>query len=81
MSNTATCGTPAPSTGACRDAAQVVRIVERRELDQRFERAQHFVLHERGVREPLSAVNDAVPHGLDLGDARGRDPGSALVSH
>jgi hypothetical protein len=56
-----------------RDAAEIVRIVKRRELDEILELAPELVVDTGRLREPLSPVHDSVPDRLDLGDARDRD--------
>src|SRR5450759_3213542 len=65
-----------PERGARRrDAAQVMRIVQRREVDQLLESAPNVVIDTRRLCESLAAVHDAVPHGFDLADLRDRYTG------
>ena len=76
-----------PEYGARRgDAAQVVRVVQRRELDQLFQLAAHRVVDARRVREALAAVHHPMPDCFDLADAvdldagvRARQPGDHVL--
>jgi hypothetical protein len=56
----------------CGDSAEVVRIVERSEIDEFLELSPHIIVNASGLRELLASVNDAVTYSIDLSDARDR---------
>jgi hypothetical protein len=76
VSNTATCGTPGPNADrAAEIPAQVVGIVQRREVDHLVDAAEHGVVDLGRLPESLPAMRDAMPDGLDLTDAGDGNPG------
>jgi hypothetical protein len=54
------------------NSTQVVRIVERSEIDEFLELSPHIIVNASGLRELLASVNDAVTYSIDLSDARDR---------
>jgi hypothetical protein len=52
------------------DAAEIVRVVERGQVGERLEAVAHLVGNEHRRGEMFAAVNDAVAHGVDVGDPR-----------
>lgn len=52
----------------CRDATQVVRVVQRREINELLEAALYGRIDERGLGEHLATVHDSVTHCIDLAD-------------
>lgn len=57
------------------DPLQVVRVVERRELDVVLDPADHLVVDQDRVPEALAAVDDPVAHSFDLAHAAGQHAG------
>ena len=55
------------------DSAEIVRVVQRGELDEILDLVPDPVVDERRPAESLSTVNDAMSDGLNFADRRDRD--------
>ncbi len=51
------------------DSPDVVGIMQRRQVDAIFNALQHLVVDQRRFFEHLSAMHDAVPHGVNVAGA------------
>ncbi len=81
VSKQATCGTPGNCSRDGPDGGQVVRLVQRRQRDQRVQLAQHRRVDGDGSRKAHAAVHDPVSDG---GDRQRRqravaDPGQQVL--